>query len=188
MNVVRRLMSAEEFLDWRQDKPGRWELVNGAPIQMMAGAQQKHDDIVVNLIQALGPKLKGGPCRVRTADIAVETARNIRQPDVTIDCGPRDRNALISRAPTVVFEVLSPSTRTFDQLRKVDEYKAVGTMRAVVLIDPDRPRVLLWSRASEDDAWTDVELIGLDAVLGLDAVKASLPLSDIYEDVAFEDA
>ena len=127
--------------------------------------------------------------RCWTADVATRTARgNMRQPDVTIDCAGVQPEALEATAPTVVFEVLSPSTRTFDQVRKVDEYKTVETMRAIVLIDPDRPRVLLWSRGGENDAWTDVELIGLEAALDLDAVKASLPLSDIYEDVAFEDA
>jgi hypothetical protein len=60
MNVVRKLMTADEFLEWRQDQPGRWELAAGTPIQLMAGAKQWHDRVVINLILALGPRLKGG--------------------------------------------------------------------------------------------------------------------------------
>lgn len=61
MNVVQKLMTADQFLEWRQDQPGRWELVSGTPVQMMAGAKQRHDRIVVNLIVALSAKLPGQP-------------------------------------------------------------------------------------------------------------------------------
>lgn len=180
-------MSAEEFLDWRQDQPGRWELVSGSPVQMMAGAKQRHDRIVVNLIADLRNALRGGKCRPWSADIATRIpAGNVRQPDVTIDCGPVRDDALDSTAPSVVFEVLSPSTRAFDLIRKVDEYKTVPTLRHIVLIDPDRPRVLLWRRVDAGAAWADLEIADVTASVVLDAVGVSLPLAEIYQDVSFE--
>lgn len=189
MNLVRKLMNADQFLDWRQEQPGRWELVSGTPVLMMAGAKQRHDRIVVNVLTDLRNALRGGPCRPWSADIATRIpAGNVRQPDVTIDCGAIRDDALESTAPSVVFEVLSPSTRTFDQVRKVDEYKTVPTLRHIVLIDPDRPRVLLWSRADAGANWVDVELGGMDSVLALDGVGVALPLGDIYFDLTFEDA
>lgn len=185
MNVVRKLMTADQFLEWRQDKPGRWELVRGVPIQMMAGAKQRHDRIVINLIVTLGQRLKGGRCRPWSADIATRIPLgNVRQPDVTIDCGPIRDDALDSTAPTAVFEVLSPSTRTFDQVRKVDEYKTVPTLRHIVLIDPDQPRVVLWSRREETAPWTDEELV--EGMLNLAAAGTMITLAEIYEDVKFE--
>lgn len=187
MNVQRKLMSADEFLAWRQDKPGRWELVGGTPIQMMAGAKQRHDRIVVNLIVWLAQKLRGTRCRPWTADIATRIPNgNVRQPDVTVDCGDVRDEALDATAPTVVFEVLSPSTRTFDQLRKVDEYKRVPTMRHVVLIDPDRPRIILWTR-DDADAWADREVDGLDGALDLRAIGVTLAMTEVYAEVTFED-
>jgi Uma2 family endonuclease len=185
MNVVRKLMNGDQFLEWRQDKPGRWELVRGAPVQMMAGAKQRHDRIVVNLIATFRQRLKGGPCRPWSADIATRIpSGNVRQPHVTIDCGPIRDDALDSTAPTVVFEVLSPSTRTFDQVRKVDEYKTVPSLRHIVLIDPDRPRVVLWSRADEAAHWADEELA--EGALNLGAAGTSITIVEIYEDVKFE--
>lgn len=180
-------MSADEFLDWRQDKPGRWELVSGTPVLMMAGAKQRHDRIVINLIFTLKGRLKGGPCRPWTADIATRIpAGNVRQPDVTIDCGPVRDDALDSTAPSVVFEVLSPSTRTFDQIRKVDEYKTVPSLRHIVLIDPDRPRVLVWSRADAAAAWADTETADFAGEIALPAVGVQLSLGEIYDEVKFE--
>lgn len=186
MNLQRKLISADDFLAWRQDQPGRWELVGGTPVQMLAGAKQRHDRIVVNLIAALSQKLKGGPCRPWTADIATRIPNgNVRQPDVTVDRGSVRDEALDATAPTTVFEVLSPSTRTFDQVRKVDEYKRVETMRHIVLIDPDRPRAILWSR--DGDLWSDIEIDGLEGTLDLTAVRVSLSMADVYDGVTFEE-
>lgn len=189
MNIVRKLMSADQFLEWRQNQPGRWELVGGAPIQMVAGAKQRRDRIVVNLILALGPKLRGGPCRPWSADIAIRTpAGNVRQPDVTVDCGPVKDDALESTAPTVAFEVLSPSTRTFDQVRKVDEYKTVPSLRQIVLIDTELPRVVVWTRASESAAWSDRELGDIGSEIELSAAGVALGLAEIYDGIEFESA
>src|SRR5688572_11355161 len=105
-----RKMSADEFLEWcTHQEDARYELVDGVTV-LMAGAADRHDQIVVNLIGELRTRLKGGPCAPRTADQAVKTMSNrrVRGPDVIVDCGPRDPKGLFARTPTVVFEVLSP--------------------------------------------------------------------------------
>jgi Uma2 family endonuclease len=189
MILAARLMTPDEFLDWRQSQPGRWELVSGQPLQMMAGAKRKHDRIVVNLIASLRPRLKGGPCEPTTDDIAVRIPTgNLRQPDVTIDCGVMGPDDMTAAAPTVVFEVLSKSTRTIDQVRKLDEYKLVETLRHIVLIEPDGPTVLMWSRTRGDEAWSIATIEGLEGQLALTAVNITLPLSEVYDGLTFEPA
>lgn len=129
MSAALKRMTADEFLVWCLDQEGKWELVNGEPVLMMADATQAHDQVVTNLIIALGTRLRGGACRPTTDDVAARmTQGNIRRPDVTVDCGPRDPKSLSSSAPTVFFEVLSPSTRAFDFLKKPEEYKRVPTL------------------------------------------------------------
>lgn len=177
-------MSADDFLRWREGRPGRWELVGGEPLLAMAGAQQQHDQVTVNLLTTLRVKLRGSTCRPWSADIAVKIpGGNVRQPDETIDCAPVERAALASTAPTVVFDVLSPSTRTFDQTRKLEEYKRVESLRHVVFLDVETPRAAHWRRS--EGGWSFENLAGLDAVLRLGAVPAELTLAEIYEDVTF---
>lgn len=184
MSAVLKRMTADEFLVWCLDQEGKWELVNGEPVLMMAGATQAHDQVVVNLLVALRTKLRSGPCRPTTDDVAARmTQGNIRRPDVTVDCGPPNPQSLSSSAPTVFFEVLSPSTRAFDFWKKPEEYKRVPSVRHIVLIDPDEFRIWLWSRASEDAAWSDQDVVGPDAVVELSAIGVSLPIAEIYEDV-----
>ena len=78
-----KLMTADEFLLWQQNKDARYELVDGIPIEMMTGASEVHDRVVINLIMPLGRQLRGTRCRPTTADVALKTkGRGVRRPKV----------------------------------------------------------------------------------------------------------
>ena len=109
---------------------------------------------------------------------------NIRRPDVTIDCGARDRASLLSSEPTVFFEVLSPSTRAFDLVGKPDEYRQLPSLKHFVLVDPERARVKLYSR--EPDGWTTADIVGLGSVVPLPGIETELTLAEIYRNVDVE--
>lgn len=186
MNAALKLMTPDAFLDWCQYQEDRWELVDGMP-RMMTGATRGHDDVVVNLIVELGTQLRGKPCRPRTADVAARMEQgNVRRPDVTVDCGPTERKALASAAPTVFFEVLSPSTRAIDMVKKSEEYKQVPSLRHFVLIEPDVARAAVWSRTDETAPWTDQDFEGLDGRIDLPAIDVTLPLAAIYDGIELE--
>src|SRR5262249_47933376 len=147
----------------------------------MAGAKRRHDDIEVNIISALHSRLRTGPCSPQTADQALRTGpHGVRRPDVTVDCGRTDEDALESSQPTVAFEILSPSTRKKDLLVKLEEYRAVASLKHVVLVDPDRPAILHYSRAN-NSPWGLLEVEGRDNQVNLAAVGVHLPLVEIYE-------
>lgn len=194
MSTARKLMTADEFLVWCLDQEDTFELVDGVPVlkndngpEMMAGATRNHDQIVVNLIALLRAKLRGGPCGPSTADQASRMLRgNIRRPDVTIDCGPRDPTALESVRPAVFFEVLSRTTRRSDWLIKPDEYRRVPTLQHFVVLDSGVPLARLWTR-NADGSWTDEAVAGLDAELDLSGVGVRLRLADVYEDVVLDE-
>jgi Uma2 family endonuclease len=177
-------MTDDEFLEWDEFQEDRHELVDGMPVAM-AGAKRRHDQIVVNTIVSIGGQLGSGQCRVCTADTAVRIpAGNVRRPDVSIDCGTFDDNAAAAEAPTVVIEVLSPSTREFDMFVKLDEYKTVESLTHIILIDPDTPQVIHWARAP-GAAWTIQEIEGLDAQVALTELHVTLPLAVIYAGLTF---
>lgn len=176
----------EEFFAWQAGQDERYELVGGFPARMMTGASNRHDVITSNIQGELRNRLKGKPCRPFTGDGAVETfPGQIRRPDAGIDCGAFDPDGYLASEPVVVFEVLSPSTRDFDRLRKVEEYKRVPTMRHVVVVEPKRPQVLVWSRAGEGQ-WQPDEIVGLDGTIRLVAVSLELPLAELYDRLTFE--
>lgn len=193
-DAAARRMTPDEFLTWCLDQQDTYELVNGIPVlkfdngpEMMAGASRRHDRIVVNLISRLRERLRGRPCWPSTADQASRMAAgNIRRPDVTIDCGEAPDSDLQTAEPTVFFEVLSRTTRSFDFIRKANEYRQVATLQHFVLIEPDAPLAWLWTRRP-DGTWTDAQVEGLDAALDLCALNLSLPMRDVYEDLRLDE-
>ena len=178
-----RLMTPEEFYQWQLDQDERYELVEGVPVPLraMTGASNVHDVILVNCIGQLYAHLRGKPCRVASADTALRTSiRSSRRPDVMVDCAPPDGRSYEARRPTVVIEVLSPSTRKIDRFTKLEEYRRHPSLRHILLIDPDDVAAKLYSRPDEG-AWSDVDLIGRDAVIDLSAIEVALPLGALYE-------
>lgn len=179
-----RMMTADEFLAWAEDRDGRYELVHGQPVAM-AGARQQHDQIVGNLTGMLFNALRRQRCRRFTADFAVRIpSGNIRRPDVGIDCGPYDRDALAASEPVMAAEVLSPSTRAFDLVAKLEEYKTVPTLRHILLIDPARPRVSHWSRQASAD-WRHEKIEGLEGTVHLTDPDIAIDLATLYEGPTF---
>jgi Uma2 family endonuclease len=101
---------------------GRYELVDGEVV-MMAGTGRRHDAIVVNLIASVRPQTRGGSCQTFTGDTYVATTKSNRlMPDMGIDCGKPDDNSLLANKPSLVVEVLSPTTGGFDVTIKLAEY------------------------------------------------------------------
>jgi len=180
---LERAWTVDEFFAWAERQPDRYELVDGRP-RRMRSAQNLHDDIVVNILAALGPQLRGSPCRPFTGDGAVETyPGQIRRPDVGVDCGRRDPDGYKAEAPRLVAEVLSPSTRDFDSIGKLAEYRSVASLDYILFVEPNEPLVRTWTRDGSE--WRESRLSDLDATLDLPTLAASLPLRTIYEGVEF---
>jgi Uma2 family endonuclease len=144
INPAYRKVEVQEFLDM-DFGDAKAELVDGM-IYMMSGCSRRHAAIAANIIIALGGKLRGSGCRPYGSDLAAQTGPNsIRYPDVSVYCGeannPTDPKAKLIGDPEVVFEVLSPSTTSNDQLIKLAEYRALPGVKLVVFVDPDNERV-----------------------------------------------
>jgi len=181
-------MTVDQFLDWQLRQERLHELVDGVPVlplKMMTGATQRHDRVVVNALAGLVNQLRGKPCRPMTDDVAVRIpSGNIRRPDITVDCGKGSDREMTATEPRVVIEVLSPSTLSFDRFRKVEEYKTVGSMQVIVLIDTEAPQVTVHRRTAE--VWSAETVEGIDAAIELQEIDARLQLADLYEGVSFD--
>ncbi len=172
-------MTVREFLDLDLGD-AKAELVDGT-IYMMGGGSPAHAAIATNLIAALMPRLREKSCRPYGSDMAVRTGEaSIRYPDVSIYCrdanAPIDRDAKLLGDPRVIFEILSPSTASNNQITKLAEYRALAGVDAVVFVDPDNERLRIVARDTEgESAWL---LVGAELVLPTLAV--SVPASEIF--------
>lgn len=148
----------------------------------MAGGSPAHNVISVNVASALRGALRGGPCKVMSADqrLGIGAAGTYLYADVVIACGPLSlgkHDTLLN--PTMLVEVLSDSTEAFDRGDKLDAYTRVSSLQQVVLVSSKRRHVELYSREA-DGAFRRTALSGA-GTLALTSLAVGLPLAEIYE-------
>ncbi len=174
-----RPRTVAEFLSWEPAQTDKHEFRNGQ-IRMMTGATKRHNQVSVNILSTLKEKLRGSPCRPFANDLLVETeVEATYYPDVIVDCGPYDGDALVASTPTVVFEVLSPSTRNGDFSEKVPDYRDTSSIKQIVLVEPDERKLHVWTRT--DRGWRQSELGPASAALEVPSLGVTLTLDEIYE-------
>jgi hypothetical protein len=80
--------------------------------------------------------------------------------------------------------VLSPTTRDFDTIDKLDEYKTVQSIDRIVVIEPNAPEAIVWARGA-DRSWRRTVCRGLDQHIDMPEIGVTLPLKEIYDGVEF---
>ena len=173
-------MSVDEFLTWEERQELRYEFDGLAP-RAMTGGTVAHSVIQANLIVALGVALRGKPCRVHGGELKVRTATSIRYPDAMIVCGRADPRSTIAPGPTVIFEILSPSSARLDLGAKNAEYQTLGTLRRYVVLHQTQAAAEVFSRGEEGE-WT-FAFLDAHGVLTMPEVDIVVSLAEIYADV-----
>lgn len=172
----------EEYLRRERESVAKHEYLSGR-IYAMAGGSPSHNVIGSNIIIAVGGRLRGKPCRTFTSDQRVRvTATAYCYPDVTVGCGePRFDQDDTLQNPTVIFEVLSPTTEGYDRGEKFARYRLLEPLQEIVFVAQDRVRVERYART--EAGWTlKDDLSELTETLRLDSVGISVPVSELYED------
>ena len=175
-------LTLDDFLAWEERQPERFELAGGV-VRMMAGGTEDHDRIGGNIFAALRTRLRGQPCSAHGSNpkLLSRTAGASMYPDVFVRCGPREGGRTRVEDAVVAFAVLSEGTAQFDLTRKRLAYEAIPSLRRLVYVSTVEARLDVRVRGG-DGSWRDETVEGLDAVLQLPEVEASLTMAEIYED------
>lgn len=174
-----------EYLAFERSSLTKHEYFDGE-IYDMVGGSARHSQIAANAIVAFSTLLRGRPCRVYTSDLGVKLARAHVYPDVTVVCGaPRFLDDKEDRLlnPTLILEVLSPSTEAHDRGKKLERYQALESLQACLLAAQDEPQLELYTRHAE--GWLYTRHIGLEAVAEIPLLGIGLALAALYSDVTF---
>ena len=178
-------MTLAEFLAWEERQELRYEFDGFAPVAMTGGTRA-HDTIQINLVVALGNRLRGGPCRVHGDSLKIEVAGRIRYPDAFVTCGERGPPGdTVARSPMVVFEVLSDSTHSIDRGDKAREYRDTPSIQRYVMLEQGRAMATVYARSG--DVWT-VSLAFAGEVLPMPEIGVELPIDELYDGLDFGEA
>jgi Uma2 family endonuclease len=181
-------LTPEEYLRIERASPIKHEYYDGT-MYAMPGVSYEHWLIVSNLVRKLGNALEGGSCTVGASDLRVRiTVGGLHAyPDIVVVCGqPRfsDETTDMLLNPTLLIEVLSPSTQKYDRGLKSQEYRKIDSLKEYALASQDEPRVEVFRRQA-DSQRLPAEFAGLDSVCRLESVGAAIPLAQIYNKVEF---
>jgi Uma2 family endonuclease len=154
----------------------------------MAGASRQHNLITFNFGAELGAQLKDRPCEAYSSVMRVLIGPTglYTYPDVVAVCGePRFADSELDTLlnPTLIVEVLSPSTEGYDRGLKFAHYRRLESLREYVLVAQDRVSVERYTRQGED--WVLSALTRPEDVLRLDSVGCAVPHGAIYAKVRF---
>lgn len=180
-------ISPEEYLDRERQAETKSEYFAGE-IFAMAGGSEEHNVITVNLARELSSQLLERPCQVYGGDMKVRaTAELYVYPDITVVCGERqfdDEKKDVLLNPTLIVEVLSPTTEAWDRGGKFEQYRQRESLQEYVLLSQDRPHAERYARQSNGE-WLWTERNGLEAALTLPSIGCELALSEVYRKVTF---
>jgi Uma2 family endonuclease len=181
-------LTPEQYLEIERKAEFKSEYYSGEMFAM-AGSSPMHNVIVMNIAGELRTQLKGKRCTAHAIDVRVQSGRGtgFSYPDVVVRCGEpkyRNTNPATLLNPTVIVEVLSPSTKAFDEGLKFRYYREIDSLMDYVLVEQDKMQVVHYVRQPNGD-WLLHEVRGADASITLVSIDCRLQLSDIYDKVEF---
>ena len=184
MTTTSRVIPTEPlaFLRWESRQRLRYELVGGA-VRAMTGGTVGHNLLAGRVMAALMRQLRPG-CSAHQSDLkVVSPAGMVTYPDVLVRCGPIDEDATEVGDPLLIVEVLSPSTRGEDLIRKRYGYQAISSLRWLLYVEPKKVQVEVVTREA-DDSWRSVLVTDLAATIKVEQLGMGLALAELYVGMA----
>jgi Uma2 family endonuclease len=177
----------EYFAILEKDPEHGYEYLNGR-IYMMTGGSPDHSIIGSNTNSLLKTLLKGRRCIVYNSDIYFQISENYRVcPDVAVSCDSRDRGAQDAiRYPSLVVEVLSPSTEARDRGEKSLAYRANPGIQEYLLINSAYPIIELFRR--EKHGFWALYTLGIEDSVELTSIGVRFSVAEVYQDTSLTEA
>ena len=179
----------QEYLEIEETALEKHEYYKGE-IFAMSGSKVPHNAIAGNLYANLHSKLRGKKCKPYNSDQRIHIKANslFTYPDISIFCGEiitlnNDNWNVLN--PTVIIEVLSPSTKNYDRGEKFKLYRDIPTLKEYILVDSESIHIEIF-RLNENNHWELEEYNQTDESLKVKAVNENILISEVYEGVKIE--
>lgn len=176
--------SIEEYLLFEKQSLEKHEFFKGE-IFAMSGVSNRHNVIFSNLFTGIGMQLKGKPCKPYGSDMRIYVAENtlFTYPDISIICNeivPASMDEDTATLPTVLIEILSPSTRNYDRGDKFKLYRDIPTLKEFILVDSEAIAIEAF-RLNQRGHWELEEYKSLSEIFTIPTLNVTLPVTDIYD-------
>jgi Uma2 family endonuclease len=189
--------TVEEYLALERSSEERYEFLDGQ-VYLMAGESPDHGTICTNISGQLYNQLRGKLCQVFSKDMKVrsgpkpksryETKGLYSYPDLVVICGEplfHDEYCDVLLNPTVIIEVLSPTTEAFDRGEKWSRYQTwLPSLTHYVLVSQAKSQLEHYLRQPSGE-WLYSSVKELEGRLYLTAIDCTLLLAEVYDRIVF---
>ena len=187
IRAAKTLLTPEEYLLKEREAEFKSEFRDGQIIAM-PGASRHHCLISGNIFAELHIQLRDGHCEVYMNDMRVKIPKRgiYTYPDVVVVCDEplfEDDHFDNLLNPTVIVEVLSPSTEDYDRNEKFSSYQTIESLQEYILVAQDDVHVEQHVR--KNGKWDLTIFTSLNDLLQLGSIACQLAIKAIYEKVRF---
>ncbi|MEZ4670685.1 MAG: Uma2 family endonuclease [Anaerolineae bacterium] len=183
-----------EYLAFERSSEERHEFIDGEVVAM-SGASERHNRIVMNTSNSLYNQIGDRPCSVYATDMRVQVRVGARRqytyPDVVVVCGAVElagddfQDTLLN--PTVIIEVLSPSTEAYDRGKKFTRYQTLESLQEYILIAQDSIQIDRYLR-QPDKQWLLLSTQSGEGEIELPSIGCTVRAPEVYRNVKFDEA
>jgi Uma2 family endonuclease len=183
VSYSKQKMTIEEYLAFEEASEKKHEYYQGE-VYAMADPTITHNIIAMNTLRIIMPFLKDRPCKPFHSDQRIHIEKNslFTYPDISVVCGTietlnGDNWNILN--PSVIIEVLSPSTRNYDKGLKFKLYKDIPSLREYILIDSEAVHIQQFILHDNGD-WLLREYRNPDDIITIQTVELSIPIHEMY--------
>lgn len=180
--ITSNQMTLEEYLEFDANAEGRYEYYDGEVFEMSGGSPE-HALLGARISRLLGNKVDAKGCLVYSSDVKIKVPAMppYRYGDISALCGQpvyeQIGNQRLLVNPSLIVEVLSPSTEKYDREKKFKAYKSIESLREYLLIWQYEKLVTLYTKHNERfwfqshyEAGETLKLESLDCELSVDGI------------------
>ncbi len=167
----------------RNSTHARYEYLEGE-LRMLAGGSAYHSAIIVRLSSFFERHLENSPCWVYNSDMKLQLSESLHvYPDIMISCNPQDQepDRTVIHNPSLIVEVLSPSTEAVDRREKLLYYQESPTVQDYLMVDSQSVRIEMYHR--EADGWK-LSIYGPDDTIHIKNFDIRFSINAIYRGMA----
>ena len=177
-------LTPEQYLELERKAEYKSEYFAGE-IFAMAGASRTHNLLAMHAGTLIDTQFRGRNCEVYGSDmrVRVSTSGLYAYPDVTAVCGEphfldQHTDTLIN--PTIIVEVLFPSTEAYDRGRKFEHYRSLPSLKQYVLVESDRVHVDVHT-LDVAGKWVLTSLAQPNDTIELGSIEVRFNMAELYE-------
>lgn len=179
-----RKMTVEEYFELDGDPSAKYEYIDGYAVAM-SGGSVGHARIAKNIAHKFDDRLQAGPCQAHIFEVKVliPVRGNYFYPDVAVSCDPDDNdvNTQALRSPSLIIEILSPSTESKDRDAKFQQYQMLPSLQEYVLVSA-RYQFIECYRRQSDETWL-YQAYRPDQLVEFKSLNVQLAFAEIYANV-----